>query len=1101
MSVDQQSGAIIQLTDGSFYNINTDYTSGISPTDPIKTTPYKGAVKINYLNAIPDIANWGRTGGAALQVQGATVFDGTFVQKGFFKHNPSVTRSWDQYGMLADFGGTQSSFFDPTVQSLPDNPNVISGDVPMFRFSSVQFSTASPSLIQGHLATVQISGSPVYDQSSVTPYRSVALHVKDGRVVFDSTVGSESLTEASLILNGGMSIACTESATSIEQGGALTIGGGLAVAKNSRFGDKVQIGYDESETFQDLGSTLKVYGNVSVRNGHLNFCDNLYGQIANMRAECVVDEFNNPEEYSWNLEDGVSNNMLKMVSRGGGSTHELLLANALSMFIDHNSDTVTLMSLFKDVNLSASPAAGAALILGTSGDVSMPQNVTIKSLVIDGTDNGILLKSGPILSSDAATFLGKVTVDNTLELGDHTLFATSESLSIISATTPNVIISSTGSANLYVEYEPKLSLFSKGVDDSSEHYEKLLLSMDGTDFAINTLCYGSSKQRALKLSATPVIDNVVLNTDGSVNIGQNLSISYQGAMSTLKPVSINDSTRIANNSNKNTMIGALNVVGDIVGRSMLIMNPYLLNQYNTPTLTSRSGGTRIILDSSLSPLKVDTAIGVSRSGMWHSVPSYSSGFSWYAGVNKVMDLSGEGDVRMQKSLTLGSVDTNIKIQPASDMITGYTLTLPSQPPSQYNILSVDGQGNLKWDLSIVDANGLLKVTGVSIQNDQEKFASIVSSNNMLEDYTVTFPPVAPTETSVMTIDSAGQISWSTIIPNGILNVDGLKLINGAQHTTAIVSSDLMTNDYTVTLPAVEPTQTSVLTIDQTGQISWSTGIPNGVLNINGIKLVNDANFKAQIVASSTMASDYTFTLPGVLPTQTSVLTLDSSGQINWASSLSNGQLNLTSLILKNTQNKQVTLQPAATVPSNYTLTLPTTLPLDAVRRYLVANTSGSMSWVEGSNLTTPSFPQYFYYGTSGQISPTMSFTGIGYAEFSFFCVQAYTDTTGYVHFYPIKYTLKIRRNEWKQIDSPLDITPYILTVTTDPSTDSLSYLTFSLVSNILNYSVAAYKQQAAPQYSINYSPPTRFGVTWVSQMINFSIGTNLDVGTTVIMQP
>lgn len=105
-----------------------------------------------------------------------------------------------------------------------------------------------------------------------------------------------------------------------------------------------------------------------------------------------------------------------------------------------------------------------------------------------------------------------------------------------------------------------------------------------------------------------------LMADGSVSTGAAFSGTYSGGVLTL------------NNATSNWITFG--------------------NGYGIPSYPSRSGGTRLVLRSSLSSVAVDAAIGVDTDALWMSIPSnVTTNFDWYANVTRIMQLSHQGQLR------------------------------------------------------------------------------------------------------------------------------------------------------------------------------------------------------------------------------------------------------------------------------------------------------------------------------------------------------------------------------------------------------------------------------------------------------------------------
>ena len=89
-----------------------------------------------------------------------------------------------------------------------------------------------------------------------------------GTVFFNNTTPSTSYDIASVILSGGLSIDCTQSASNVSNGGALTIAGGMSISGNSFFGDDVQI-VSSTESNDSISGCLVLQGGLGI-GGNLN---------------------------------------------------------------------------------------------------------------------------------------------------------------------------------------------------------------------------------------------------------------------------------------------------------------------------------------------------------------------------------------------------------------------------------------------------------------------------------------------------------------------------------------------------------------------------------------------------------------------------------------------------------------------------------------------------------------------------------------------------------------------------------------------------------------------------------------------------------------
>jgi hypothetical protein len=108
-----------------------------------------------------------------------------------------------------------------------------------------------------------------------------------------------------------------------------------------------------------------------------------------------------------------------------------------------------------------------------------------------------------------------------------------------------------------------------------------------------------------------------------------------------------------------------------------------------PTLTNRSGGTRLVIYPSVGAASVDSAIGIDAYTMWYSVGNATSWHRWYNNTNQTMNLTSTGlvvagqiyqsqvshsAVTITSTLTTAQLLTNIL---AGGPAAAITLTLPT----------------------------------------------------------------------------------------------------------------------------------------------------------------------------------------------------------------------------------------------------------------------------------------------------------------------------------------------------------------------------------------------------------------------------------------
>jgi hypothetical protein len=77
----------------------------------------------------------------------------------------------------------------------------------------------------------------------------------------------------------------------------------------------------------------------------------------------------------------------------------------------------------------------------------------------------------------------------------------------------------------------------------------------------------------------------------------------------------------------------------------------------SPAFTTRSVGTKIVLNSGISAVSADYALGIESSTLWYSVPSTNQQHKWYAGTTNIATLSGAGALSVNSSIAAATNST------------------------------------------------------------------------------------------------------------------------------------------------------------------------------------------------------------------------------------------------------------------------------------------------------------------------------------------------------------------------------------------------------------------------------------------------------------
>jgi hypothetical protein len=118
----------------------------------------------------------------------------------------------------------------------------------------------------------QIFSISRYDSLGNSIERSIEIANSDGSCKFNNTISSSSVNTASVIFSGGVSVSKTSNATSLNNGGALTIAGGASISKKMFVGGDVVMSSTTSSSDVSTGALL-VSGGVGI-SGNINVLGN-----------------------------------------------------------------------------------------------------------------------------------------------------------------------------------------------------------------------------------------------------------------------------------------------------------------------------------------------------------------------------------------------------------------------------------------------------------------------------------------------------------------------------------------------------------------------------------------------------------------------------------------------------------------------------------------------------------------------------------------------------------------------------------------------------------------------------------------------------------
>ena len=226
-------------------------------------------------------------------------------------------------------------------------------------------------------------------------------------------------------------------------------------------------------------------------------------------------------------------------------------------------------------------------------------------------------------------------------------------------------------------------------------------------------------------------DNIYLDIGGTGNT----SGSTTGATNVMKLVSASVSvmvtTTVGTTVNATTSSGgALNVAGDLVLGATNPMIHFPKSGINTPTLTNRSAGTKLVLYPSVTASFVDYAIGIETVSMWHSIPASGNNFKWYAGTTNIMTLAGTGAL----SITGSFSQSTSTINDSTTVASGTNATLFNYAGFTAPTLTATNTGVTRTTASTLYVSGA-PIAGINTTITNSYALQVASGQTVFQDAT------------------------------------------------------------------------------------------------------------------------------------------------------------------------------------------------------------------------------------------------------------------------------------------------------------------------------------------------------------------------------
>ena len=550
-------------------------------------------------------------------------------------------------------GDTGDIFIIDSVNSnfvLQNPQNTISSDTTL-NFN--QYNTVNASVIYSSINSV-VTGNVSGNLSSTLEFKvqndtngltkMMEFVGGTGIVNFSSSVSQLNLlntSTTSLTLLGGVYVDNTTDSTSSTTGGNIRTNGGLAVALRSFFGGKVIV---EDITKVTSNTSTSTSGSVNI-NGDLNFYNSgdskiffnqtsnsipsfttrsvgtkivLRGELSGSSVDYAIGNSTNSQWYSVPLLTDTHSfytATTKIVEIG---------SPGISLFTNNTGITFSNSSSIKD-NSSSLKFVSSGYIFKDTTDTNTILDITNEGRVSFGTSytsapsstgNFLNINSGIFTDSSTST-LGTNTTNVFCKINQPTLAAT------------NSTVTTTNAINMYIE-----GAVVKGTNQTLTNSYGIYIDNVNALTTTGTITNASSLY----------IKNSPISSGGGI-ITNSYSLFIDDGVSRFDGVLLNLSAlKVSNTSNVVTSNDAsISTNGDIILSNGTTQGIYFNSVGSSvPSFTTRSSGSKLILNPQLSGSSGDYSLGISSSALWYSVPTTSSSHDFYLGTSKRVSIDSSG---------------------------------------------------------------------------------------------------------------------------------------------------------------------------------------------------------------------------------------------------------------------------------------------------------------------------------------------------------------------------------------------------------------------------------------------------------------------------
>lgn len=539
----------------------------------------------------------------------------------------------------------------------------------------------------------------------------------------------------------------------------------------------------------------------------------------------------------WN--PSASQYVIKAQKSAAGSLYPMVLGDSLTV------STTGVISIGNTVD-SSSTSTGAMVV---AGGVAVAKNLTVGLALeastvnaVDGTvklgtatngtndtglSRGLYKDTTTLVVNYQGDFVGGVRVDSPMTINN----TTSSALVVLGGLTVSKSVSLAGP--LLLPTDPKIIHGSVVPASVTSVTDLGLYSMSTTNKTIRLMTdagsvkfYSSSNSSAdVTISATTVASSIPINvTDssstsiqtsggmsatGSISVGGDSTTAGTSTALTAVVTSTTDATSTASLASlqvaggaviqKNLYSGTKMSAGGLVEiRGTTAMVDISAGALAIPSLSVRSNGTRVLLQSTVGASTLDTAIGTSSSGAWFSLADTSNSLKVYAGADTQVpwSLSGSGQVTHK---AIGSVQiteflgySSVDIAPYTDnssVSTNYYLTATKTGTPWSAGVNSSGKYVIGYTSSVIEAtqSGTVNILTTTNTSSSTTGALVVSGGLAVAKDLGVFGN--QTVTGTLTLDT---IQMNTASPSGVL-----MYTSGATRLRSASSGGLYVNDLAV----------------------------------------------------------------------------------------------------------------------------------------------------------------------------------------------------------------------------------------------------------------------------------------------------------------